>query len=232
MKKRNPLIYLLLLVLGFSILSCRSDDDNKLNPYDPNDASVPKISFVTDHPIDTFIDFYIVSKDDFEVDFGDGNKIKQTKSPTDNKVIIVSKLKGKEVKIYAPKASSITKFSILGVKLKNIDVRNASELEEFEVIQNELSSLDISKNTKLSFLDFSENRFKQSTSNAILNALPKRTNDKKGQVWIYYSSKYEQNEMASQQAIDVATAKLWQVSYYSGKAGDVSNESKKSLNQQ
>ena len=80
MKKSSKIIYLLLFVLGFTILSCRDDDDD--NPYKPNDAGVPKISFVT-NLADDDVRFYITTKDDIEVDFGDGKKIKQTKSPTD-----------------------------------------------------------------------------------------------------------------------------------------------------
>lgn len=228
MKKSNRIIYLLLFVLGFTILSCRDDDDND-NSYNPDDANVPKISFLTNLAVDSDIRFYITSKDDFEVDFGDGKKVKQAKNPTNVEITISSKVKGKEVKIYAPKANSITEFAAYGQKIITADVRNAVELEELDVVGNELTSLDISKNTKLDYLDFSENKIKQNASNAILNSLPKKNSDDKGNVWVFYKSNIEQNEMPSQQAMDAAEAKFWEVSYESGKAGNISNPSKKSL---
>lgn len=227
MKKSSKIIYLLLFVLGFTILSCRDDDDD--NPYNPNDAGVPKISFVT-NLADDDVRFYITTKDDIEVDFGDGKKIKQTKSPTDGEIYVKSKLLGKEVKIYAPNANSISELSIYNQKLTSVDVRNAVELEELDLASNELSSLDVSKNTKLDYLDFSENKIKQSASNAILNALPKRTNDDKGEVWVFYNKDgREQNEMPNQQAIDAAMAKFWSVNHQGGDEKSTSTSPKKSL---
>ncbi|WP_313215608.1 hypothetical protein [Soonwooa sp.] len=87
----------MLFVLGFTILSCRDNDDD--NPYNPNDAGVAKISFVTNLADDANVKFYITTKDDIEVDFGDGKKIKQTKSATSDGIFVTSKLLGKEVKI-------------------------------------------------------------------------------------------------------------------------------------
>ena len=145
-------------------------------------------------------------------------------------IYVKSKLLGKEVKIYAPYANSISEFSIYNQKLTSVDVRNAVELEELDLASNELSSLDVSKNTKLDYLDFSENKIKQSASNAILNALPKRTNDDKGEVWVFYNKDgREQNEMPNQQAIDAAMAKFWSVNHQGGDEKSTSTSPKKSL---
>ncbi|MGL6038666.1 MAG: hypothetical protein ACRC0E_07245, partial [Soonwooa sp.] len=192
-------------MLGFTILSCRDDDDD--TPFNPNDAGIPKISFVTNLAVNEEVKFYVKSKDDIEVDFGDGKKIKQTKSATSDGIFVTSKLLGKEVKIFAPNASSITKFRANLTKITSIDSKNAIELQELDLYKNELTSLDITKNTKLSFVDYSNNKIKQSASNAILNALPKRLEADQAYVWVYDNSNNEEtNEKPSQIAIDAAEA--------------------------
>ncbi|QIG88992.1 hypothetical protein G6R40_04610 [Chryseobacterium sp. POL2] len=221
MKKSNRIIYLLFLfVLGVSMMSCRDDDDD--NPFNPNDSSLAKISFVSNLANEEIIDFDINSKDYVEVDFGDGKKIKYEKPSNSNEIKISSKVKGKEIKIYAPNANSITKFEANNMKIASIDVKNAIELDNLDLYKNELTSLDISKNTKLTYIDYSINKIKQSANNAILNALPKRVEADNAVVWAYDNyNNTEQNDKPTQQAIDAAVAKFWNVNiddYDNGKS--------------
>ncbi len=121
------------------------------------------------------------------------------------------------MKIFAPNANSITKFRANLTKITSIDSKNAIELQELDLYKNELTSLDITKNTKLSFVDYSNNKIKQWASNAILNALPKRLEADQAYVWVYdNSNNKETNEKPSQLAIDAAEAKLWAVEYDDG----------------